>query len=487
MKIRRLGYLLLILGISVAIFSLISDSLGIGKKGIQAAQMLLIQLGVFLSVISFGLVGMKEEEIRFTSGIKRMFSQLTEIPASVWVIAAFFIAYLLLFIVPVFLNPERAIQYQTAYIPEIRPIGRDLGFNTGSIKNWLDGNGLYDIENHYYPPLYAVIFSPFLLIKYPDTYYVMTAVTLVCTIVSGLFIPHTVIKNTDRAIPIFFFVTTIFSYGMQFELERGQFNVFAFTLSLLAVYIFHRHYTFRHLAYLLISIAAQIKLYPAIFMILLIKDWRDWKGNILRFAGLGIFNLALLFVLGPKAFFDFLGALPALMGAVWVRPYNHSLVAFINELTRTSLGLPNSEALSMLIDNASLLKLGLALIYVVCFLTVVIRSYVNRDRGINVDLLVICTIGTLILPSVSIDYKLPMLAPALALTLSYPSSSVTGGRGVLKVFLIAAISLAYSFTLFSFVYRPIWLGNSFPLFMVILIATTLLNVVERRTYSSFES
>lgn len=486
MKTKKLGYLLLGIGIFLIIFGFASDWVGLGKKGIQSAQLLIIQAGIAVSAISAGFIGLKEEDFRFSVTANRLISRLVEAPTSTWILIGFFIVFVLLFVFPMFFNNDRAIDYFTGYVPDIRPIGRDLSFNTSSIRNWLDGKGLYDYENHYYPPLYAVVFSPFLLLEYPYTYFVMTTITLACAIISGLVIPSLLMKDKDRTLPLFFFITVIFSYGMQFELERGQFNILAFTFSLLAIYIFHRYFAFRHFAYLLISISAQIKLYPAIFMALFIKDWRDWKGNLLRFAGLGAFNIALLFVLGIRVFQDFLNAVPTLIGAVWIRPYNHSLTAFVNELTTTGLGILQPETVSNLSGQAAILKLTLLLIYIACFVVVITRSYINDDHGINFDLLLVCTIGALIIPSVSIDYKLPLLSPALALALTYAPRSMGGVRRVFRAFLLISVSLAYSLTLFSFIYRPVWLGNSFPLFMTILIAVTLLNVIDRHTYPSLD-
>ena len=60
----------------------------------------------------------------------------------------------------------------------------------------------------------------------------------------------------------FCFVTGLTSHGLQFELERGQFNVVAISLCLLAVYIFHYQVKYRHFGYLLFLVAVQLKVYP---------------------------------------------------------------------------------------------------------------------------------------------------------------------------------------------------------------------------------
>ena len=487
MKTHKLGYILLGIGSFIVFFTLISDSIGIGKKGIQAAQLLLIQGGILLTVISIGILNLSDTELKVANSINRIVARIQNLPASVWILLGFLIAYILLFISPVFFNPDHRIDYLTRYIPEITPIGRDLNYATSGIKIWLSGNGFYDLKNLNYPPLYAVVFSPFLLLKYPVTFFVMTGITLFCMTVSTLLLPSLIVKNKDRAVLVFFFLTGIFSYGMQFELERGQFNIFAFTLSFLAIYIFHRHYQFRYLAYLLFSVAVQIKLYPVVFILMFIKDWRDWKNNILRFTGLGIFNIALLFVLGYQTFIDFMNTMLTLLDAVWIRPYNHSLASFVSDLTSTGLGILQPNIVAMLRENSSYIKLILILYYLVCLLVVVGRAYKNNENGINLDLFLVCTIGAIILPSLSIDYKLPLLAPAIALALSYSPQGNHATRHVVSVFLLTIISLSYSYTLFSFVDRPVILQNCFPLFMIILTAITLLNIIENRTFFQAEN
>ena len=198
-KVRKLGYVLLGVGVVIAVFALISDYIGFGKTGIQAAQLLLIQLGVLLSAISVGLL-LSSSEIKVSSLINQTITRILSLPASSWILFGFMIAYILLFIIPVFFNSDRRIFYLSRYIPEMTPIGHDLSFNTSSIENLFSGKGLYDLENHYYPPLYAVIFSPFLMLEYPNTYFVMTGITLFCTVVSGLILPSFIVKNKDRAL-----------------------------------------------------------------------------------------------------------------------------------------------------------------------------------------------------------------------------------------------------------------------------------------------
>lgn len=482
MKVRQLGYILLVAGAFIVLFALVADSIGLGSGGVQAAQLFLIQVGVLLVVAGIGFFYLPFSEIDFPQIARRITDRILNLPASTWILLGFGAAYILFFVFPVFFNPNHRIDYVTRYLPETSPIGRDLNFNTSSIKNWLSGNGLYALDMHYYPPLYAVIFAPFLLLQYPVTYYVMTAVTLLCMAVSSIILPQLMGKENDRAVLFLFFITGLLSYGMQFELERGQFNVLAFTLTLLAIYIFHYQYSFRHLAYLLFSIAIQIKIYPAIFILMFIKDWRDWKRNILRFAGLGLANIALLFVLGYQVFADFLHVMPNLMGAVWVRPYNHSLASFVNDLAISGLGIFQADTIAWFSENASLVKFSLMAYYVACLLAILIKAYKKNENAVNFDLLLICTIGALIIPSVSIDYKLPLLSPVFAMVLSYRSNQSSKLKRGIAILLLFATSLVYAVILFPFTHRIALFSSCFLMLMFMLTTVTLLNFVEERAY-----
>lgn len=471
MSFKKIGKALLVLGTLGVISSLIVDAVGIGKEGVQALQLLGIQAGIVIATIGIGFLQMEErKKISVSVSLQNISGWITGMPTIIWVLAGFLIVYISFFILPALFNPDHRIQYFSRYIPEITPIGRDLAYNTNSIKVWLSGGGLYDVENHFYPPLYAVVFSPLLLLSYPTTYYVISGITIGCLTLSVLVIPALIAKKDVLSLSAFFFITVIFSYGMLFELERGQFNVITLTLCLLAAYLYHYQRPFRHLAYLLFSVAVQIKIYPAIFILMFVDDWRAWKNNIVRFVGLGLFNLALLFSLGVTVFADFIKTLPILTGATWIRPYNHSIKAFADALANSSYG--NIPA--WISGNASIIEGSFYAVFFLCLFMIMARAYRMPEKRIDPDLFLVCIIGSLVIPSVSIDYKLPLLAPALVLSL-HNRINPNGWKGIVSVLLVILISSAYSITLVPFVYRTGYLASSFPLLMIILVAATFLN------------
>ena len=481
MNIRKAGYFILGIGILIIFFSLVVDYIGLGKAGIQAAQIFGIQAGMGIAIMGVIVAyHLPPGSIRtfFRKAGKRIYS----VPTLPLIASGLVIAYIFLFLFPMFLNQEHSIQYFNRYLPEITPIGRDLTGANASIKGWLSGQSLYDNQNLYYPPFYAFMFAPFLLLSYPANYYLITFLTFISMIALFFLIPSLAKKmKLESSLLIFFFFTAIFSYGMQFEVERGQFNTIAFTMAILAIYIYHYHNSLRYYAYLLFSISIQIKIFPIVLILMFIKDWRDWKNNILRFFGLGIFNLAFLFSMGWQTLLDFTKALPVLLGAIWSRPYNHSIKSFIHGLANSEYGTLPPAAGSWIRENLSLVEYILLAYYFICLLTVLSKAYKNKEQSINFNLLLICTIGLMILPSSSVDYKLPLLAFPIAMIASARQEQLQGYKRILEIGLFIFISFAYSVTLFPFIYKPDFLANNFPLLLGILTAVTILNFLETRT------
>jgi hypothetical protein len=54
-------------------------------------------------------------------------------------------------------------------------------------------------------------------------------------------------------------------------------------------------------------------------------------------------------------------------------------------------------------------------------------------------------------------------------------------RKILAILLVFLLSLAYSMTLFPYIYRPEYLANSLPMLIVILAAITLLSFLDSGT------
>jgi hypothetical protein len=106
-------------------------------------------------------------------------------------------------------------------------------------------------------------------------------------------------------------VTGAFSYGLRFEIERGPFNMIAMCLCYAAIAIYHhaaRHRT-------------------------LVDRWRVLRENVLRVTMLAAASTALLFVLGPTIFVDFVGGTISKLEVSGPQSYigtvNHSIKCWV--------------------------------------------------------------------------------------------------------------------------------------------------------------
>jgi len=476
MTYKRLGHIFFSIGIALFSLSIVIDYIGVGKGGIQAAQLLGILLGLVIGLIGTGFIfSPNQSKINISFSLQAALRRVLNLPPFTWVLIGFLFIFIIWFIFPMFFNDLHRMKYFLRYIPDKVPLGSDFKYNTDAIRLWFSGGNIYDQEIHFYPPLYAVVFAPTLLLSYPASYFFISSITLICFALPFLLFRSTAKRNYSYF--SFFLLTGLISYGTQFELERGQFNIIAVTLCFLSIYLFHRHYSFRYLAYFLFSISAQIKLYPAIFIFLFIKDWRDWKGNLLRFAGLGVFNIALLFVLGYDTFLEFLKKLRFFLGDIYLFPGNHSIKAYTYNLTHYGFGLFSTSTQNWLTEHASVIQSTFYLWFIICFGIILFNAYKRNHSGINFNLILACTTIAMLLPSISLDYKLSLLAAPLAFVLSIMHPVEGTKWKILSILSILLLSVSYSATLIPYIYRPEHLQSSMPFILTILTALAILDSI----------
>ncbi|MCX6080348.1 MAG: glycosyltransferase 87 family protein [Chloroflexi bacterium] len=477
MLVKRSGYVLIGLGLLAIIFSLGAELIGIGKGGIQAAQLSGAEAGFFVLVGGAALV-VAQRSGKFQSG--RFFTWVgnfvDEQPLIIWVVAGFLLAYLLFFIAPMFLNSRLQFQYFYRYLPDTVNLGVDLRQNTHYTRQWLvEGKSPYADNFMFFPPFINLFLAPLLLLGYPTAYYFLLGLEILSYFGLALLLPLLHNLKRELSIVFFFFLTGLFSYGMQFELERGQFNLIAFFLCLFAVYIYHYHEDFRYFAYLFFALSIQLKLYPLIFIVMFIKDWRDWRNNLIRMAGLGAFNIGMLFIIGYAMFLGFFRSLTTQIYQVgaygWIG--NNSIKAFVYNLTQEGFGLFSGSRLEWIRQNSQTIEILLMGFVALCLGSIIVSAYLRKENGFNPYLLMTCTIGAMIIPAVSNDYKLSILAAPMAIlfcNLDIPQNKVRK----YWLFLLAGLaSFAYSVTLYPFKYRPDLIANSLPPMLVILVAVTI--------------
>ncbi len=402
--------------------------------------------------------------------------QIAAMPLVTWTAGGFLLGYICFFLVPVFFSANVMQFFQQA--PALDPIGVDLRqILSYSHAWWVQHESPY-IGFNLYPPLASVLFTPLLALDFPLAYRIVTLISLACFITSTLLLAGSAgEKKTASPLPVLFLTSGLFSYGFQFEIERGQFNILAMFLCWLAVWIFHHKPGRRLWAYALFSLSVQLKVFPFIFILLLVDDWRDWKGILRRFAWLALVNFFLLFILGVRVFIDFLRALASqtLYPAIWQG--NHSIRCFVTQMTDYAV----SQEWQWAAHYASAMQLFFLACLGLCLLVILWQAYRQNRVGVNPHLLLACTLGALLIPSVSHDYKLSILIPPVA-GLFVSESRQEGAQQSMPVRLLYGVfAFVYSSTLFSYTFKPPFLQNNFPALLVLLILTTVLSGMSKHT------
>ncbi len=475
MAVKKIGRGAIIAGIAGIVFSFLIAILMHERAGIPSIWILGIEVSAVLILFGAWLTRAEpSEQLQPGKQIHHLVDQILNFPIITWVFIGFLFVFLLLFIAPIFLNPNRQMIYFSGYIPNLNPIGNDLRVMIDLLKGWVSENqSPYTIQ--FYPPLTYVVFAPLLLIgDEPTLYRLFTLFTFFSYCLLALWLPLKLIHKKHLALVLLIFVTGLLSYGFQFELERGQYNVFTFLLCLTSIYIFHYHRKYRLLAYLLFSLSVQLKLYPAIFIVMFVDDWRDWKNVIVRFTGIGVFNFLLFFVMGYRIFLDFIRSVTAQMvNPSWIGPWNHSISSFISVAKEDGLGLIDLATLRLFRHNDQWVEAILILAFILLFASALIIFHLRKEAGLDPYLLLTCTIGALILP-ISYDYTLSILAAPVLLFLCALAEMNNAWHKLISILLTLGISVAYFSTLIPYIYRPHFLNNIFPaLFLILILATSL--------------
>jgi len=410
--------------------------------------------------------------------IQLLLPLISNTPFLSWVLIGFLISYLFLFVRPIFFSSQ-VMQFPN-YVPAINPIGVDLKQMLSYSESWFIAKQTPYIGNNLYPPLASVLFTPLLSVKFSVAYKIVTLVTFLLYSLTTLVLPLQIGKERQvSSLLIFVFITGLFSYGFQFELERGQFNVISAFICFLGIWIYHYHNKYRYLAYILFTISVQLKVFPIIFIVMFVTDWQDWKNNFKRLLILLAVNFALFLVLGPNVFFDFIKAIKAQTVNPYIWIGNHSIRSFVSLVSRKAA----EHGWTQANEYSGLAQLTLLAVVAICIFLIILQAYRQKQNGIDSHLLLACTIGALLIPAVSHDYKLSILAAPVAILLSDMSSfserAIRPCQRLIFIVMILFLSASYSLTLFSFTNKPLLIKNNCPALFAMLLAITCLSVMSK--------
>lgn len=331
---------------------------------------------------------------------------------------------------------------------------------------------------NYYPPFTTIFFAPLMFFSHFTNYIIISSITLT---LYGFYLIYYPIRFSNRKVLneifILFILTGFISYGFQFEMERGQFNVIAVFLCITAVYLFHYKPKYRILSYILFTFSIQLKIYPAIFFLMFIEDWSLWKENLRRILLLALINFLLLFILGVNVFNDFIFYIFSYSTnpAAWTG--NHSISSFIILLTEKSVERLGITWLSWTDNYNSFAKLFLFIIYLMILFWVTYDIIKKKEKGFNKKLLFVCIIGALVIPPVSHDYKLALLALPTALMFDEFNYKINSSLNSSMKIMIILASFFYSSTIFSYSNKPVYLSNNFPFIFLLLITILIIDFI----------
>lgn len=319
---------------------------------------------------------------------------ITEYIIILFVSVSFFIGWHVGFQNPVFFNSLHNMD-QRAPVSSIDPIGTDLLEMTKISKLLRDGHSPYSLGTYIYPPLVSFLYLPLLQFNQDARYAIMSTLTI-ASIFIGFLIADKISgeKKLVPAIFLFFIVTTLMSYGLHFELERGQFNVIAMCITLLGVYLHKKD--MKLLGILLVSVGIHLKIFPIFFFLLLFLDnLRSKKGLVVNLCAVGV-NILLLFILGSNVVGDFISVFAEQLHNPFVWSGNHSFFCYCAD--KSGVNLCNIHTYKYFF-SAYIVLLGMGFKI----------TYIKKMGILNVYLVAMCGLAMCLVPSISHDYKLTII------------------------------------------------------------------------------
>jgi len=373
-------------------------------------------------------------------------------------LASFFIGWYSIFGKAVFLNPAHSM-YQGPTISQIDPIGADLWQLLSYAKELREGRSPY-IGANLYPPLTSIIFSSLVYLDKNIVYEWISILTLLSLFISLFIVVKLISKNSYIPVLLIFIgITSIYSYGLHFELERGQFNIIAITCALYGLWLFKKEKLILGLLFLTLGI--QLKIYPVMFLVLLILDNIRNRRKLFILLGTVFVNCFLLFVLGKQVFHEFKFQLLHQIQYPFIWVGNHSLFAYCHGESPIQFC---NKILYPYFLGGYFIILFTAIILCVREKTSILNSYVFALSGF----------GILLIPSVSNDYTLSMLPLFMLPLLTELYQKSRDERSIGNYIFLSLLVVLYTFSLFSNNYSPVTFmhtANKAPVLIALIITT----------------
>lgn len=359
---------------------------------------------------------------------------------------------------------------QEPLIPVHIPVGVD--FRNGLYRPaeaLVQGGDPYKDVGVWYPPLTMLVALPFQLLDVDRAYLAQVWVLAIMNI-AALLLALRISKEVfcepgrrDRILdsvltfPLFCLVGfwLVTSYGFLFSLERGNFDIYPLVSALAGLWLLVKRPNQIWLQVVCFSIAAHMKVYPAILFVLIV--WKHGRRSLLP---LGVVNAAFLLCLGPynAKYFLWLLVFVVRTPTPWLGMSNHSAAAFAN-FVNESLGTMGLVGLPVLLFY--LVPIGL---WAIACLRLVRRGFSNEGA---VWLFLMSVPLMNVIPTTSHDYKLVLLGAPVAIVCFYLAwEYASSGRRIRLVQTAIVVALAALIAL-SYMRLPGWLGSKYPLILAL--------------------
>jgi len=290
-------------------------------------------------------------------------------------------------------------------LPLIHPAGVD--FRDGLY----DPAAAFSSAHSAWPPLTLVLGRPFTLVSATSGYLIQVAMLVVLAVAVTFLSAKLAMKavarpalagqeqsTTATRVFVVMGLWLVTSYGFLFEFERGNLDLYALFFSLMSVWLLLRPPKSVWLPAVFLALAINLKLYPAVLLVLLFWRYR-WRAVLPVVAA----NLVLLLVAGPSNAWHFLVNVSSMQGhpSYWIG--NHSAASYAYALRGIYGWLPSWLGYALLLIPLALWA----------FTIVVLIKRGWSDRG-AVLAAAACVPVMCYVPSVSHDYKLVLLVFPLA-------------------------------------------------------------------------
>ena len=323
---------------------------------------------------------------------------------------SFIITYLLFYIIPTFINVTQNSMYVSK--PILNPvIGGDLKWVLNDGREVLglpiiEPDTLDDIPLYGTPVTY-ILFGVLGLLSHRRAYYLFTAIQVLLFFFMPFIGSKFLKKKEGFSISpsiILILILGSSSYGLEYELQMGQYDIFSISLCILGVYIFHQsEKQWQHiLAILLISIGFQLKIQFFLLILCLVRPDDTFKTLIKRGCIVSLINLSLLLIAGYQRMLNYIVNLMAANNIPSYQPNHHSIRSFayfqFQVIPLESLGL-----------TPELVRWVLAIIVICCVLLTLKASLKSSFTMWGKYGLVVYSIAGCLLMPLSQDYRLAAL------------------------------------------------------------------------------